>query len=178
MASGELWNMRDVSTVYRILLKDENLPTFTSAGAGGVGEDELGSLFVVEVAVSCSTAFRLGEGLRGLSCCDSRVVAAAFGEEAAVGGGLALLTVGSVLIGLLSGGDCTIQASHCSGPGSSVIKCLHALHAVHRVSRKSDKPLFPFCRIYAGILTVKFFPAAVTICTSPSRPNRSGESWE
>lgn len=149
-------------------------------GCGG-GDDELGSLFVVEVAVSCSTALRFGEGLRGVSCCcwDSRVVAAAFGEEAAVGGGLADRTVGSVLMCLLSGADCTtIQASHCSGPGSRVIRCLHALHAVQSVSRKSERPMLPFCRMLPGILTVKFLPAAVTICTSPSRPNSNGESWE
>lgn len=94
-------------------------------GGGGGGEDELGSLLVVDVAVCCSTAFRLGDGLRGWSCCcccDSRDVAAAFGDEAAVGGGLAERTVGSVLMGLFSGGECTVQASHCSGPGSSVIK--------------------------------------------------------
>lgn len=146
--------------------------------AGGGGDDELGSLFVVDVAVSCSTALRFGEGLRVASCGDSRVVAAAFGEEAAVGGGLADRTVGSVLIGLFSGVDCTIQASHCSGPGSRVIRCLHALHAVQSVSRNSESPLLPFCRMLPGIFTVKFLPAAVTMWTSPSRPNSNGDSWE
>lgn len=97
--------------------------TGATGDAGGGGEDELGSLFVVDVAVCCSTAFRLGDGLRGWSCCwDSLEVAAAFGEDAAVGGGLADRTVGSVLMGLFRGGECTIQASHCSGPGSRVIK--------------------------------------------------------
>lgn len=76
---------------------------------GGGGDDELGSLLVVDVAVSSSTALRFGEGLRGLSCCDSRVVAAAFGEDAAVGGGLADRTVGSGLLGLFSWVDCTID---------------------------------------------------------------------
>lgn len=96
----------------------------TGDDGGGGGEDELGSLLVVDVAVCCSTAFRLGDGLRGWSCCcwDSRDVAAAFGEDAAVGGGLADRTVGSVLMGRFSGGECTIQASHCSGPGSRVIR--------------------------------------------------------
>lgn len=80
------------------------------ADVGGGGDDELGSLLVVDVAVSSSTALRFGDGLRGLSCCDSRVVAAAFGEDAVVGGGLAdLTTVGSGLLGLFSWVDCTID---------------------------------------------------------------------
>lgn len=36
-----------------------------AAGVCGGGDEELGSLFVVEVAVSSSTALRFGEGLRG-----------------------------------------------------------------------------------------------------------------
>lgn len=151
----------------------------TDKVGGGGGDDELGSMLVVDVAVSSSTALRFGEGLRGISCWGSRVVAAAFGEDAAVGGGLAeRTTVGSGLIGLFSWVDCTIQASHCSGPGSNVIRCLHALHAVQSVSKNSDRPLLPFCRMLPGIFTVKFLPAAVTMCTSPSRPNSNGDSWE
>uniref|UniRef100_A0A182Q227 Uncharacterized protein n=1 Tax=Anopheles farauti TaxID=69004 RepID=A0A182Q227_9DIPT len=123
-----------------------------------------------------------------------RPVADAFGEEAAVGGGLADTVVvvvvdvaaaaaaaavarDSVLIDRL-GGVGAAHVSHCSGPGSRVINRGHAWQAEQSVSRNSETPAFPFCFMYAGILTVKFFPAAVTMCTSPSSANSSGDSWE
>uniref|UniRef100_A0A182TFM1 Uncharacterized protein n=1 Tax=Anopheles melas TaxID=34690 RepID=A0A182TFM1_9DIPT len=110
-----------------------------------------------------ATARRFGEGLRrcvslslagslpGRSSCPpalDRPVADAFGEEAAVGGGLAAAAArGSVLIDRFNGNECSEQSSHCSGPGSSVISRGQAWQEVHSISRNSDTPAFAFCLI-------------------------------
>lgn len=71
------------------------------------------------------------------------------------------------------------QLSHCSGSGSSVIKFGHDSHVRHSVCKNcviSWSVSVP-CGLH-GIFTVKFLPAAITIFTSPSSANSSGDNCD